>query len=231
MINKKYAFFDLDETVINIKSMFHFLNFFIDNVKKNNSLYASSINKKAINFKNSVAQKKPREKLNLLYYQIYQDVEYDFFKDMAKAWMDEIKADITSIVQPLVLECIKKEHSKNKKIVVVSGSFYEIMDVFVRHVGIDVVLATRLEVIDGKLSGRIVGQQTIGYGKAVVMQKFLQENNSVASICSAYGDDVSDIPMLECVGQAVAVIGNPDLADYAAKKNWNIINLKKSKKI
>ena len=66
-------------------------------------------------------------------------------------------------------------------------------------------------------------RKTIGPGKAEAIAKFLQLNGADAAACWAIGDDLSDLPMLELVGNPVAVGCGTPLANLANKRGWTIL--------
>lgn len=112
----------------------------------------------------------------------------------------------------------------------VTGSFYEILRPLFANFGIDAILSNKLATdADGCLTGEIEFPQTIGEGKAVAMRSFLGPLGIDPGVCSAYGDDESDIPMLSLVGKAVAVIGDPCLAIEANRRGWETITLTKER--
>ena len=72
-------------------------------------------------------------------------------------------------------------------------------------------------------TGNILPPQTIGSGKADAINEFLQRMQSDSNDCFAYGDDISDVPMLESVGHPIAVDGGRRLTEYAKTMGWPII--------
>jgi phosphoserine phosphatase len=70
------------------------------------------------------------------------------------------------------------------------------------------------------LTGEIDNPQTIGQGKAEAIASFLQQENGIARNCFGYGDDISDLPMLEAVGNAVAIGDDSELIALASVRGW-----------
>ena len=75
-----------------------------------------------------------------------------------------------------------------------------------------------------RYTGKIIPPQTIGSGKAEAMRLFMEDKSSQLAECYAYGDDISDVPMLEIVGYPNAVTGGRGLEPYAREHGWNIIH-------
>ncbi|MBV9576542.1 MAG: HAD-IB family hydrolase [Gammaproteobacteria bacterium] len=116
-------------------------------------------------------------------------------------------------------------------IVLVSGSFFACLSSFAEKFNIKHVLATILEEKNNKLTGEILAPQTIGEGKAQAVRLFLANQNFTHyQHCYAYGDHMSDVPMLSLVGHPYVVGGDKEIVDYAKSKGWKIINhINKSK--
>lgn len=94
------------------------------------------------------------------------------------------------------------------------------------ELGVAHCLCTSL-VLDGqgRLTGAIGQPQTIGRGKAEALRFFLRQHGVSAHDCYAYGDDLSDLPMLEAVGRAVAVGNDRGLAELAGTRGWAHLQL------
>jgi HAD superfamily phosphoserine phosphatase-like hydrolase len=105
----------------------------------------------------------------------------------------------------------------------VSGSFPAVLTHLARRLGVRHLLATTLEVADGRYTGKILAPQTIGAGKALAIKQFLAGNGGHAEMCHAYGDDLSDLPMLEGVGHPTVVRGDPALEAHAKAMGWRIL--------
>jgi HAD superfamily hydrolase (TIGR01490 family) len=85
------------------------------------------------------------------------------------------------------------------------------------------VCPTRLEEIDGRWTGRILGQAMLGEAKAQAVRKLAAEMRLDLSQCWAYGDSAKDRWMLEAVGKPTAVNPTPKLARIARKRGWPVL--------
>lgn len=90
------------------------------------------------------------------------------------------------------------------------------------HLGMDHVLATRVEVVDGKLSGRAIDPPCLGAGKVFWAERLADEHDIDLDRSTFYTDSIHDMPMLLRVGFPVIV--NPDfrLARLARRKGWRV---------
>jgi HAD superfamily hydrolase (TIGR01490 family) len=85
------------------------------------------------------------------------------------------------------------------------------------------VLATRLEEMNGKWTGRILGEAMFGKEKARAAKSLASELQLDLARCYAYGDSISDRWLLAEVGKPVAVNPQEDLAVMARRSGWPIL--------
>ena len=103
------------------------------------------------------------------------------------------------------------------KIGIISGGF----DYFGYHLqqklGVDYVYANRLEIVDGKLTGRVLGEIIDGPKKAELLQHIALTENISLEQTIAVGDGANDIPMLSIAGMGVAFHAKPIVREKAAR--------------
>ena len=87
---------------------------------------------------------------------------------------------------------------------VVSGGFTIFTDRFVSELGLDFAAANELEVVDGKLTGRVLGEIVDRAGKAHALERFATQFGVPLSQTVAVGDGANDIDMLEAAGLGIA---------------------------
>ncbi|MBR4118568.1 MAG: phosphoserine phosphatase SerB [Bacteroidales bacterium] len=95
------------------------------------------------------------------------------------------------------------------KIAILSGGFTYFGEYLKRKFGIDYVYANELEVIDGKLTGRYVGDIVDGKRKAELLRLLAQIENVNIAQTIAVGDGANDIPMLNTAGLGIAFHAKP----------------------
>jgi phosphoserine phosphatase len=98
---------------------------------------------------------------------------------------------------------------------VVSGGFTRIIGKLVDELGLDFAAANELEIVDGKLTGRVVGDVVDRAGKAVALRRFADEYGIPLAQCVAVGDGANDIDMLGAAGMGVAFNAKPALREVA----------------
>lgn len=98
---------------------------------------------------------------------------------------------------------------------VVSGGFTRVIRGLVEDLDLDFCAANELEVVDGKLTGRVVGEVVDRAGKAVALRRFAEEVDVPLAQCVAVGDGANDIDMLGTAGLGVAFNAKPALREVA----------------
>jgi phosphoserine phosphatase len=98
---------------------------------------------------------------------------------------------------------------------VVSGGFRRIIDSIVDELGLDFAAANELEIVDGKLTGRVVGEVIDREGKAVALRRFAARYDVPLAQCVAVGDGANDIDMLRAAGMGIAFNAKPALKEVA----------------
>lgn len=87
---------------------------------------------------------------------------------------------------------------------VVSGGFTAFTDRFVAELDLDFAAANQLEVVDGRLTGKLVGPIIDRAGKARALERFAEQFGVPLTQTVAVGDGANDIDMLEIAGLGIA---------------------------
>ena len=137
-----------------------------------------------------------------------------------------VETALTEVIDPLVyteaLELIDAHQDAGRRVYLVSASPEEIVLPLARHLGVDDAIATRART---DAAGRYTGEvefYAAGDHKVTAMQAAATALDLDLSRSFAYSDSVTDVPMLEAVGNPVAV--NPDrgLLKVATEREWEI---------
>ena len=97
----------------------------------------------------------------------------------------------------------------------VSGGFIEIVGALAADLGIDHARANRLEIEDGRLTGRVVGEVVDRAGKARALREFAEQEGLPLSRTVAIGDGANDLDMLDAAGLGVAFNAKPVVREQA----------------
>ncbi len=135
----------------------------------------------------------------------------------------KLKNDIYSDAVSL----IKRLKEENRKIVLATSSLDIIVKPLADFLEIDGIIATALETENGLCTGALTDAPIFATEKKRKVLKYIDEMGSSPSECSFYSDSIHDLPLLQSVGNPVAVNPDPRLKRVARKNNWKIINFKK----
>ena len=92
---------------------------------------------------------------------------------------------------------------------IVSGGFTQITDRLAQELGIHFARANELEIVDGRLTGRIVGGVVDRAGKAAALREFAAEVGVPVDAVIAVGDGANDLDMLNAAGLGIAYTAKP----------------------
>jgi phosphoserine phosphatase len=106
-------------------------------------------------------------------------------------------------------------------VALVSGGFTQVTDALVQQLGIDHAAANTLEIVDGTLTGQLVGEVVDREGKALALERFAAAEGLPLSQTVAIGDGANDIDMLVLAGLGIAFNAKP-VVRQAANASVNV---------
>lgn len=110
------------------------------------------------------------------------------------------------------------------KIAILSGGFTYFGEYLKQRFGIDYVYANELEIKDGKLTGKYIGEVVDGKRKAELLRLLAQVEKVDIAQTIAVGDGANDLPMLSTAGLGIAFHAKPKVVENA-EQSINTIGL------
>jgi phosphoserine phosphatase len=98
---------------------------------------------------------------------------------------------------------------------IVSGGFTQVIDPIAASLGIELVAANTLEVVDGVLTGNIIGQVVDRAGKAEALRHFAAHVGVPVNQTVAIGDGANDLDMIGAAGLGIAFNAKAVVRDAA----------------
>lgn len=98
---------------------------------------------------------------------------------------------------------------------VVSGGFTQVIEQLAEDLGLDFYKANMLEIEDGKLTGRVIGEVVDRAGKAEYLRQVADQLGISLTQTVAVGDGANDIDMLSAAGLGIAYCAKPALREVA----------------
>ena len=213
------AIFDLDNTLLQGDSDYLWGKFLVDQGEVDGDTY---------------------EQTNQKFYDDYKTGELDIFAFLAFSLepltrlssdrLAELHAQyMREIIKPLILPAatalVEKHRQLGDTLLIITATNHFITAPIATAFGIDELLATDPEIIDGLYTGKVSGTPCYQDGKVVRLEKWLQENDADLEDSWFYSDSHNDLPLLNKVTHPIAV--NPDeiLRQEAEERGWNILDI------
>lgn len=127
--------------------------------------------------------------------------------------IDEVAAAIE--LTPGARTTIRTLNSLGYRTAVVSGGFIQVLDSLAADLELDYVRANTLEIVDGTLTGRVIGNIVDRTAKADYLEEFAAESGLSMNQTVAVGDGANDIDMLSRAGLGIAFNAKPALKEVA----------------
>lgn len=113
-------------------------------------------------------------------------------------------------------ELIETLHKQGHKVGVVSGGFLDVIEPILKDLKIDFYRANKLEIMNGKLTGKTEGAIIDRVAKFSSLQEFAKIEGVELSQTVAIGDGANDLDMIEAAGLGIAFNAKPKVAAAAA---------------
>lgn len=215
---KRAAFFDVDGTLADTTIVHYFAHFMVRRLSplRAKFWYAGFLARCAYYI---VLDKIDRGRFNRVFYRNYAGIPAAEIKAMADECHERVMLPRSF---PHAFDCIAAHRRAGDLVVLVTGSLDFIVAPLASEIAADRVLAPSLAEADGRFTGWLTGPPIGAEEKAHRMRQLAAAEGIDFAHSHAYSDSITDLPMLELVGQPHAV--NPDrkLAAVAASRGWPV---------
>lgn len=134
-------------------------------------------------------------------------------KGVRASALDEVYDSI--VLAPGARTMVRTLRRLGYRFAIVSGGFTQITDRLAADLGIHFARANQLEIVDGVLTGEIVGDVVDRAGKATALREFAEEVGVPLDAVIAVGDGANDLDMLNAAGLGIAYNAKPLVRDAA----------------
>lgn len=142
------------------------------------------------------------------------------------SFREECRAWVLSDVIPLLTDKARREVERKRRegyvLAILSGSSPYAIEPLAQELGIEHILCSRLTVSHGRFTGTIEPPLAFAEGKVTLAKAWAQDHGVSLHESVFYSDSISDLPMLEVVGEPRIINPDPRLQRVAKKRCWPI---------
>lgn len=131
--------------------------------------------------------------------------------------------ELLGLIRPEARALLDQHHAAGRETWIVSASPIELVEPLAIALGMTGGIGTKGEVDNGVYTGRLDGPFCYGEGKAEAITTLANERGIDLANSWSYSDSMSDIPMMEIVGNAVAVNPDAELAALSRSRGWPVV--------
>lgn len=149
------------------------------------------------------------------------------FRGRREDWLEETMREVHELyVRPLICEAgrraVKAHHEAGDWVAIVTGATPYAALPLAAELGIEHVICTRIEVAEGRFTGKVEKPMCYGPGKVILTEMEAERHGLSLDGAVFYSDSITDLPLLERVETPIAV--NPDsrLRRVARRRGWRI---------
>ncbi|MBI1175024.1 MAG: HAD-IB family hydrolase [Sideroxydans sp.] len=221
MCFERLALFDLDHTLLTSDSDYEWARFLVDK---------------------GVIDREAHEARNEIFFEHYRAGTLDIreflnfqLKPLASHSRAQLDAWHAEFMHEKILPVIAKgawdlleKHADDLRVIITATNDFVTAPI-ARYFGIEHLIATEAEQVDGEFTGRVVGTPSFREGKVARLEQWLKKRGcSWDSVAESwfYSDSLNDLPLLSRVHRPIAVDPDDTLKRHAETAGWQIISLR-----
>ncbi len=147
--------------------------------------------------------------------------------EQLQAWRSRfMETKILPVITPAARQLVAGHRQQGHRTVIITATNRFTTTPIASELGVEALLATELEQIDGRYTGRLLGQPCFKEGKIDHLRRWIDTQDRAPQESWFYSDSANDIPLLEWVDHPFAVDPDPRLHGIATTRGWPIITLR-----
>jgi len=214
------AIFDLDNTLIADDSDFLWGQFLVDRGIVDKDYYERTNQKFYEDYKHGAL-----DIVEFLRFSLAPLAAHD--AEQLFRWREDF---IETVIKPITLDAahdlVERHRADGDTLLVITATNRFVTAPIVELYGIDNLLATNPEFIDGQYTGKFIGHPCFQEGKVKQLEDWLSTSNFNLEGSCFYSDSHNDLPLLKLVDKPVAVDPDDKLRAAAEAAGWPIISLR-----
>ena len=133
-----------------------------------------------------------------------------------------VAAHIVPVLRPAALAAMDKQRRAGARMLLLTGSLDLLARPLAQKLALDDALFGRLELRDGRFTGRTRPPHPFGAGKAAALVAYAEQHGLDLKQARFYSDSWSDLPTFALVGHSTVVNPSPRLEREARERGWTI---------
>ncbi len=162
---------------------------------------------------------------------IFEFCEYQFkiFKDTPRATLETWRTTfVQEIIEPMIIsghaELLEQHRELGDNLIIITATNDFITAPIAQRLGVEHLIATRAEQINGQFSGKVSGTPCFQEGKVKRMHEWIGKHGGSLDNSTFYSDSYNDLPLLEAATTPIAVTPDDKLRAHAQSLDWKIID-------
>lgn len=125
-------------------------------------------------------------------------------------------------IRPAMYDELEMHRQNQAQLVILSAAFNYICNPVAQHLGMDDIICSHLEVIDGRFTGNPIGSLCFNDEKLKRMKDYCKKYGFVLQNAYYYADSIADFPVLDSVGHPKCINPGKELSRIAVQRNWPV---------
>ncbi|WP_415889548.1 HAD family hydrolase [Neptuniibacter sp. SY11_33] len=146
--------------------------------------------------------------------------------ELDKLHLEFMESKIIPIMLPKAAELLQNHRDQGDYLLIITATNRFVTGPIADKLGVDDIIATDPEEVDGEYTGKVAGIPCFQDGKVTRLNEWLKHNDFNLEGSYFYSDSHNDLPLLEQVTHPVAVNPDETLEDHANTHLWPVLDLR-----
>ena len=146
-------------------------------------------------------------------------------RDQLEQWRDQF---MQQVIEPMLQagkpDLVEKHRDLGHDLVIITATNDFVTRPIADMLGVEVLIATTAEMVDGEYTGRASGIPCFQDGKVRRLREWMQDQRKSLEASWFYSDSINDLPLLKLCDHPVCVTPDDRLRQYAQQHGWQIID-------
>lgn len=214
------TFFDLDQTLLSGDSDYEWNRFLVEEGVVDRAHYAAANERFAGDYAAGVLDIHVYQRFAL---QPLIDIPFEEIDALRQRFIAE---RIEPVVAAQARAVIAHHQDRGDLVAIITATNRFVTEPIAVHLGIDHLIATEPEIVDGRYTGAIAGTPSFQGGKIERAKAFVAEQGTPFEHVTFYSDSHNDLPLLRWADTAIAVDPDEKLAAAAHAAGWPIVTFR-----